>query len=167
MVSRLPSIPPEGIADCVGYWAEARILGGVMLFDRRDPELVKGAAPDAVYVHADRDKVIYRICRLLEDQKEQLAQFLRSRTTRSQRSPLPVPPSEVNRERVDPGQAIETTGIYRDIWERRLRLLGDGDLRVRDAVDTFNYLSFQDWCEANRRGHGEMDKREMDECVAV
>jgi hypothetical protein len=32
---------PGGIADSVGYWAEARILGGVILFDRRNPELVK------------------------------------------------------------------------------------------------------------------------------
>ncbi len=34
---------PGGIADSVGYWAEARILGGVILFDRRDPELVSEA----------------------------------------------------------------------------------------------------------------------------
>lgn len=33
---------PEGVADGVGYWAEARIFGGVVLFDRREPEL----APD-------------------------------------------------------------------------------------------------------------------------
>lgn len=34
---------PEGMADCVGYWAEARIFGGVVLFDRRERE----SAPDA------------------------------------------------------------------------------------------------------------------------
>jgi hypothetical protein len=34
---------PEGIADCVGYWAEARIFGGVVLFDRRDPGVVPNA----------------------------------------------------------------------------------------------------------------------------
>jgi hypothetical protein len=34
---------PEGIADCVGYWAEERIFGGVVLFDRRDP----GSCPEA------------------------------------------------------------------------------------------------------------------------
>ena len=33
---------PNGVADGVGYWAEARILGGVILFDRREP----GSAPD-------------------------------------------------------------------------------------------------------------------------
>ena len=26
---------PDGVADMVGYWAEGRILGGVVLFDRR------------------------------------------------------------------------------------------------------------------------------------
>ncbi len=35
---------PEGIADSVGYWAEGRILGGVVLFDRRDPDSVEDAA---------------------------------------------------------------------------------------------------------------------------
>lgn len=28
---------PDGVADIVGYWAEARIFGGVVLFDRRKP----------------------------------------------------------------------------------------------------------------------------------
>lgn len=26
---------PDGVADAVGYWAEAQIFGGVVLFDRR------------------------------------------------------------------------------------------------------------------------------------
>lgn len=28
---------PKGAADMVGYWAEAQIFGGVVLFDRRNP----------------------------------------------------------------------------------------------------------------------------------
>ena len=28
---------PDGVADIVGYWAESRIFGGVVLFDRREP----------------------------------------------------------------------------------------------------------------------------------
>ncbi|KAK3291340.1 uncharacterized protein B0H64DRAFT_331067 [Chaetomium fimeti] len=35
---------PNGVADSVGYWAEARVLGGVVLFDRRDPESVEDVA---------------------------------------------------------------------------------------------------------------------------
>lgn len=52
----------------VGYWAESRILGGVVLFDRRDPEARPAADPDpeltefntgptvdpdAIYLHPD------------------------------------------------------------------------------------------------------------------
>jgi hypothetical protein len=33
---------PDRIADGVGYWAESRIFGGVVLFDRREP----GSADD-------------------------------------------------------------------------------------------------------------------------
>lgn len=28
---------PNGVADGIGYWAESRIFGGVVLFDRRPP----------------------------------------------------------------------------------------------------------------------------------
>lgn len=39
---------PEGIADSVAYWAEARIFGGVVLFDRRNPESIRDAAVSKV-----------------------------------------------------------------------------------------------------------------------
>ena len=31
---------PDGTANCVGYWAEARILGGVVLFDQYNSEVL-------------------------------------------------------------------------------------------------------------------------------
>ena len=34
---------PDGVADGVGYWAESRIFGGVVLFDRREPDSVDDA----------------------------------------------------------------------------------------------------------------------------
>ncbi|KAK3896599.1 hypothetical protein C8A05DRAFT_48409 [Staphylotrichum tortipilum] len=155
---------PGGVADSVGYWAEARILGGVILFDRRDQEVVSDAEPNAIYTHPDRSKVIYRICRLLDSQKDELAAFLLSDATLpDQPCTLPILPAEANRQRVDPEQAIETTGIYRDPWERRLRPLGATDLRLRDVVDTFNYLSIQDYREARRRAERERTQREYTE----
>ena len=30
---------PDGVADGIGYWAESRIFGGVVLFDRRSSEV--------------------------------------------------------------------------------------------------------------------------------
>lgn len=175
---------PNGVADSVGYWAEARVLGGVVLCDRRDPESVEdaevrsslryrfvagrvpytdlfAAQPDAVYIHADRSRVIYRICRLLDDQKRELTEFLLSDTvtTMPQHCPLPLLPSKANRQRIGLEQPIETTGIYRDLWERRLRPLSNGDRRLEDVVDECNYLSCEDYREAKRRAEREQTKR--------
>ncbi|KAK4040826.1 hypothetical protein C8A01DRAFT_45936 [Parachaetomium inaequale] len=130
---------PEGIADSVGYWAEARILGGIILFDRRDPD-----SPNAIYVHPSR--------------REDLTEFLLSDTTPPQHCPLPILPSEANRQRVDPEQAIKKTGIYRDPWERRLRPLAAGDARLRDVVDLFNYISKEDYREARRRAYKKQER---------
>ncbi len=106
--------------------------------------------------------IIYRICRLLESQKEELVQFLLSEATPPHHCPLPILPDEASRQRVDPEQAIEVTGIYRDPWERRLRPLHHGDRRTKDVVDTFNYLSREDWRAAKLRGSKERGKRERE-----
>ncbi|KAK4131103.1 hypothetical protein BT67DRAFT_445079 [Trichocladium antarcticum] len=150
---------PQGIADSVGYWAEARIIGGVVLFDRKNPD------SDAVYIHADRRSVTYRICRLLDSQVEELARFLLSEpnptaSAQPKNCALPIRLSQANRDRVDPEQAIETTGINRDPWERRLRPLRETDLRTRDVIDTFNFLSKEDWRAAKKRAIRERDERE-------
>ncbi|KAK8165331.1 hypothetical protein BKA80DRAFT_81430 [Phyllosticta citrichinensis] len=38
---------PQGIADCVGYWTENRILGGVVIFDRGE----SGLEYNDLYIH--------------------------------------------------------------------------------------------------------------------
>jgi hypothetical protein len=116
--------------------------------------------PDAIYIHPDRARVIYRICRLLDSQTDELTKFLLSDPT-PQHCPLPILPSEANRQRVDPEQAIETTGIYRDKWERRLRPLDEPDRRTKDVTDHFNYISHQDWREATVRAGRERWKRQV------
>ncbi|KAK1763647.1 hypothetical protein QBC33DRAFT_548875 [Phialemonium atrogriseum] len=143
---------PEGVADGVGYWVETRIFGGVVLFDRRQPGSAPDVAPDAVYIHPDLRNVTYRICRLLEDQKQQLVQFLVSDATPPPTCPLPFRGDRNNRQRVDPEEPIETSGIYRDKWERRPPSADDGDMRRKDVVDTFNYISEEDWTAARLRG---------------
>ncbi|KAK4233174.1 hypothetical protein C8A03DRAFT_48199 [Achaetomium macrosporum] len=153
---------PEGIGDCVGYWAEARIFGGVVLLDRRDPESTPDAEPDAIYLRPDRSGVIYRIYRLLDSQTEELSRFLLSDTTPPQHCPLPLLPSEANRQRVDPEEDIEITGIHRDPWERRPRQYGEPrfrDRRLKDVVDTFNYLSYEDWGAARGQKGTEKEER--------
>ena len=49
-----------------------------------------------------------------------------------------IPLSGLNCQRVDPAQAIETTEIYRDLWERLFRPLHETDRRLREVEDTFN-----------------------------
>jgi hypothetical protein len=114
-------------------------------------------------VHADRARVIYRICRLLDRQIEEFIEFLLSETTPPPHCPLPILPSQENRQRVDPELRIEKTGIYRDLWERRLRPLQDTDMRIKDVVDLFNYVSKEDYREAKQRAFRERDKRQMRE----
>ena len=75
---------PNGAADMAGYWAEARILGGVVLFDRRP-----NGEPDHVYLHPNREDATYRIFRLLPEQKQNLVEFLTTEAD-SPTNPLPI-----------------------------------------------------------------------------
>lgn len=111
---------PDGIADMVGYWAEDRILGGVLLFDHSVSWNDANPEPNA-YIHCGRAKVTYRICQLLDDQQSQLLGFLGANNPTSadtQNGPLPILPSSENRTRIDQRDAIPIYKVYRDLWER-------------------------------------------------
>ncbi|KAI1759777.1 hypothetical protein GGR53DRAFT_470995 [Hypoxylon sp. FL1150] len=138
---------PDGVADMVGYWAESRIFGGVVLFDRGTPE--READPDAVFFHPDRYELTYRIYQLLDDQKQKMLDFLLSDSPGP--SPFPILADENNDRRVDPEEDIEATGIYRNIWERRPLPLDGPDARQRDVSDRLNYPTMKDWQEARSR----------------
>lgn len=134
---------PEGLADMVGYWAENRILGGVVLFDRGESKFEVSVQltlaqytqhldtnPSLqckdVYFHSDRKGVTFRIYKLRDDQVETLWQFLRGETS----SPLPIKGDKTNRDRVDPDDAIDVHGIFRDREER--------EIPVKDVLDHAN-----------------------------
>jgi hypothetical protein len=142
---------PRRVADVVGYWAEGRILGGVVLFDRRHPD-TPGADPDAVYLHPDRHRVTYRICQLLPDQRSALLDFLLADEPLSP-GPLPILPDLNNTVRVDPEEPIEATGIYRDLWERKELAPTAGDARLRDVWSKTDFTTTEDWFSAQRRGY--------------
>ncbi|KAK3682229.1 hypothetical protein B0T22DRAFT_413389 [Podospora appendiculata] len=143
---------PDGVADMVGYWAEARILGGVVLFDRRDPESSPKVQPDSVWLHGDREAVTYRIYRLLDDQKQNLLAFLTSETP--DLAFLPILGDENNTTREDPEEPVENTGIYRNPWERKPRSEDDGDARLRTCWDKFDYPTWADNQRAWARAKG-------------
>jgi hypothetical protein len=141
---------PRAVADMVGYWAEARILGGVVLFDRRNPEVEPEADPDAIYFHSDREDVTYRIYQLLPEQRKALLDFLVVDGT-PPASPLPILGDENNRIRVDPEEPIQTTGIYRDLWERKELTPEAGDARLKDVWSKFEWPTWQDRRDSQRR----------------
>ncbi|KAK3299594.1 uncharacterized protein B0H64DRAFT_455679 [Chaetomium fimeti] len=104
---------PNGTADMVGYWAENRIMGGVVVFDRSQV-WANGYMPEPnVYLHSDRAGVTIRVWQLLGEQQEALVNFLLSIGT----CPFPLYASERNLVRFDPDKATWNK-VYRDIWER-------------------------------------------------
>lgn len=143
---------PRGIADMVGYWAESRIFGGVVLFDRRNPAGAEPKVdPDAIYLHPDRQEITYRIFQLLPDQRSALVDFLLVDGP-PPASPFPILPDENNHIRVDPEEPIQGTGIYRDIWERAELGRDKGDGRLRTVWDRREYPTMEDYFASRGRG---------------
>ncbi|KAH8662394.1 hypothetical protein BX600DRAFT_437790 [Xylariales sp. PMI_506] len=128
----------DGLADIVGYWAEDRILGGVVLFDRS-----QNWAPDNepnVYFQCCRRKVTYCICQLLDEQQESLLGFLQKSDGPLSECPLLILPNLENRVRIEPVAAISGHKVYRDIWERatpprRLRMQQYMEPDVANSLD--------------------------------
>ncbi|KAI0485626.1 hypothetical protein F4859DRAFT_511820 [Xylaria cf. heliscus] len=136
---------PDGLADGVGYWAENRIFGGVVLFDRRDPQLPLNISnevevdPNAIYFHSDGCNVTYRIYQLTDNQRQALLKFLLSEITPPAECPLPIHGTDDNRRRIDPEEATMDTGVYRDPWERKPLGPDDWDPRDRDVINQIDY----------------------------
>src|SRR4051794_9885240 len=84
-------------------------------------------------------KVTYRICRLLDTQKQALLNLLLYNGDETPPSPLPIIPTEENDDRVDPEEPILETGIYRDPWERKDRPVANGDARMRDVFSSLDW----------------------------
>ncbi|KAH8198067.1 hypothetical protein TruAng_007739 [Truncatella angustata] len=141
---------PNGVADMVGYWAEDRILGGVLLFDRTKDGGnggVSGYEPN-VYLQSSRPKRTYLIYQLTDAQQQSLLDFLLLPTPPvplSERSnpktpapscPLPLSFSSENQVSIDPEFAVVKNNIYRDVWERPPPRPYQGLIRDRDVVDT-------------------------------
>ncbi|KAM5344230.1 hypothetical protein ACJ41O_012767 [Fusarium nematophilum] len=138
------------MADGVGYWAEARIFGGVVLFDRRNDSSDAGSESHDVYLHADRSEVTYRIFKILAEQKHELTKF-DSDVTPPPECLLPIIGDLKNRERVDPEEPIESTSIYRDKWNRKEPSEDGWDRRRRDVIDDIDYISWDEWATAKTR----------------
>ncbi|KAI0972953.1 hypothetical protein F4678DRAFT_459808 [Xylaria arbuscula] len=136
---------PDGIAGGVGYWAENRIFGGVILFDRRAPGSSPNlnnpleVDPNAIYFHSSRRMTTGRIYQLLPNQRSALVKYLLSETTPPAECPFPLLATKANIKRIDTEERIVDTGVYRDTWERKdlgmEDFYRDLDNRVYSVVD--------------------------------
>lgn len=155
---------PHGAADVAGYWAENRVLGGVVLFDRGAGVWESaGAGSDAVYLHPDRQEITYRICLLTDAQKKALLEFLLG-PPEINPCPLPIIPDETNTQRVDPEEPIGYTGVYRDQWERKMPPpLWMGDGRSSCVYNPLDFPTKRDQDDANQRFRSRGDRRRDDD----
>ncbi|AEO67481.1 uncharacterized protein THITE_2116365 [Thermothielavioides terrestris NRRL 8126] len=106
---------PHGVADVAGYWAEDRVLGGIVLFDRGQ----SGTECKDIYFHSGRRRTTFRVWRLQDTQFDQMVDFLLSEDG-SAPSPFPLLASSENRHRHDPWDAIVLHRVFRDPWERKV-----------------------------------------------
>lgn len=141
---------PEGVADIPGYWAESRIFGGVVLFDRFEKATSPGREESStVWLHPPRSGGTYRIVKLNEDQRQALVEFLLADSPDMNLLPILTSKSNVTRE--DPEEAPESIGIYRDVWERRPLREGEIDRRQRHVVSRLEYPTDADLRRAQSR----------------
>ncbi|KAL2022630.1 hypothetical protein VTK56DRAFT_4974 [Thermocarpiscus australiensis] len=130
---------PNGIADIVGYWAEAKKFGGVVVFDRGE----SGSECREVFLHGsliDGPSTIYPPTR---DQFDALIRFLLDTDTGEHfECPLPTHATSANRWRWDPYDAMRYN-IFRDRWERRVEE-GDQPIRARCVQSECNWPELRD-----------------------
>ncbi|KAM0350577.1 hypothetical protein ACHAPU_003061 [Fusarium lateritium] len=108
---------PNGVADVAGYWAEAKIFGGVLVFDRGESE----TECKELYLHVGRRGGPYTLFPLTTDQFSSVVDFLLGdpSSSGSPDGPFPLRASKENRWRWDDWDAIARYHIFRDKYERK------------------------------------------------
>ncbi len=140
---------PDGLADMAGYWAEDRIFGGVLVFDRgivgdevcdvafSISFVISWLTPAQcldVWFHPGRNGATFRLWRPQEPQFNSFVDFLLSNEP-SRPAPFPLVVSDDNFRRHDPWDAIARHHIFRDPWERKVTPTKPPDRDVRSSAD--------------------------------
>lgn len=132
---------PNGIADMVGYWAEDRILGGILLLDRSKEETGDAVELPNVYFESSRPARTHFIYQLTDQQQNDLLDFLLSPTSDKDTPSCPLPLLDYHKDNhvtVDPEFAIVESKVYRDPWERPPPSLTRGGRLNRDVEEWIN-----------------------------
>ncbi|CAJ2500533.1 Uu.00g033860.m01.CDS01 [Anthostomella pinea] len=126
---------PNGIADVVGYWAEAKIFGGVVVFDRGETE----TEAKRVFLHASRYSGPRTLYPPTESQHRELMKFLLSEPG-TDPCPLPLLDSMDNRPRYEAYDAFAYFHVFRDRYERVL----PPERRIKDVCSTQDFPEIAD-----------------------
>ncbi|KAK4442731.1 hypothetical protein QBC34DRAFT_363206 [Podospora aff. communis PSN243] len=159
---------PEGISDMVGYWAEDRIFGGVVVFDRRAEE-ADATRPTNVYLHPNRKSVTGHVTQLRDEQQRALVDYLLAENPTTSTCPLPILVDRENRERVAPEVSIIKHSIFRDVWERKPLTTIEMDVAVRrprrqiDHPEIFDTMLYSNMVLGNQLSEGLMRRVESGE----
>jgi hypothetical protein len=106
---------PNGISDVAGYWAEAKIFGGVMVFDRGE----SGTECRDVYLHSCSINGPATLYPPTPQQSHALISFLLGAAIEDTSCPLPIFATSENRWRWDPFDSMTKYNIFRDRYERK------------------------------------------------
>ncbi|KAI1362412.1 hypothetical protein F5Y08DRAFT_312047 [Xylaria arbuscula] len=107
---------PRGTPDVVGYWAESKIFGGVVLFDRGESE----TECKEIWLDPSHSRGPTTMYSPTVDQLEDLMKFLRSDPGEPASCPLPIRASKLNRPRFYRYHATKYFHIFRDRYDSRL-----------------------------------------------
>ncbi|KAI1258362.1 hypothetical protein F5Y18DRAFT_413908 [Xylariaceae sp. FL1019] len=127
---------PQGIADVVGYWAEAKIFGGVVLVDRGESE----TEARNIFLHPSRVQGPRTVYPPTAVQHRTLIRFLLSDSAKEQ-SPLPLLDSDDNRPRYEPYDAFKYFHIFRDRYETVLPPVR----KVKHTIRTTDFPEINDF----------------------
>ncbi|KAF4468892.1 hypothetical protein FALBO_4208 [Fusarium albosuccineum] len=111
-----PEQYPRGLADVAGYWAEGKIFGGVIVFERGETEL----ECKAMWMDGARWKGPHTLYPPTPDQFDSLVRFLLSGPDEDVPCPLPIHGTRDNIPRWHPYHALAEYHIFRDKYERKL-----------------------------------------------
>ncbi|KAF7563632.1 hypothetical protein G7046_g454 [Stylonectria norvegica] len=111
-----PDQYPRGLADVAGYWAESKIFGGVVVFDRGETE----QECKSMWIHEGSTRGPRTLYPPTQEQFDSLVNFLLAAPDEELTSPLPIHGARINRPRWHPYHAFAYYHIFRDKYERKL-----------------------------------------------
>ncbi|KAF7554764.1 hypothetical protein G7Z17_g2638 [Cylindrodendrum hubeiense] len=99
-----------------GYWAEGKIFGGVVVFDRGETE----QECNSMWIHGSKLKGPTTLYPPTPEQFDALISFLLAKLDDEVSCPLPILGTRMNRPRWDAYDAITRFHIFRDKYERKI-----------------------------------------------